>query len=28
VYYFTDQTHVIRGNPTGIATASDSPVAQ
>lgn len=28
MYYFTDQTHVIRGNPTGIATASDSPVAQ
>ncbi len=28
MYYFTDETHVIRGNPTGIATASDSPVAQ
>ncbi len=28
MYYFTDQTHVIRGNSTAIATASDSPVAQ
>jgi prepilin-type N-terminal cleavage/methylation domain-containing protein len=27
-YYFTDQTYVIRGNVTGTASASDSPVAQ
>lgn len=27
-YYFTDQTHVIRGNMTGTASAADSPVAQ
>ncbi len=27
-YYFTDQTYVIRGNNTGPASASDSPVAQ
>jgi type IV pilus assembly protein PilA len=27
-YYFTDQTYVIRGNNTGAASASDSPVAQ
>ena len=27
-YYFSDQTFVIRGNVTGPATASDSPVAQ
>ncbi len=27
-YYFTDQTLVIRGNSTGTATASDSPVAR
>ncbi|MBI4167253.1 MAG: prepilin-type N-terminal cleavage/methylation domain-containing protein [Acidobacteria bacterium] len=27
-YYFTDQTHVIRGNVTGTASAADSPVAQ
>ena len=27
-YYFTDQTHVIRGNLTGTASASDSSVAQ
>ncbi len=27
-YYFTDQTHVIRGNMTGTASATDSPVAQ
>jgi len=26
-YYFTDQTHVIRGNMTATASASDSPVA-
>ena len=26
-YYFTDQTHVIRGNMTSTASASDSPVA-
>jgi type IV pilus assembly protein PilA len=26
-YYFTDQTYVIRGNTTGTASASDSPVA-
>jgi prepilin-type N-terminal cleavage/methylation domain-containing protein len=26
-YYFTNQTHVIRGNMTGPASASDSPVA-
>jgi len=27
-YYFTDQTHVIRGSTAGTASASDSPVAQ
>jgi prepilin-type N-terminal cleavage/methylation domain-containing protein len=27
-YYFTDQTHVIRGGTTGTASAMDSPVAQ
>ncbi len=27
-YYYTDQTHVIRGSLTGPASASDSPVAQ
>ena len=27
-YYFTDQTHVIRGSTTGTASATDSPVAQ
>lgn len=27
-YYYTDQTHVIRGSTTGTATSSDSPVAQ
>jgi prepilin-type N-terminal cleavage/methylation domain-containing protein len=27
-YYFTDQTHVIRGSTTGTASASDSSVAQ
>jgi type IV pilus assembly protein PilA len=27
-YYFTDQTHVIRGSTTGTASAMDSPVAQ
>jgi type IV pilus assembly protein PilA len=27
-YYFTDQTHVIRGTTTGVASAMDSPVAQ
>jgi len=27
-YYFTDQSHVIRANPTGPAGASDTPVAQ
>jgi len=27
-YYFTDQTHVIRGTTAGPASASDSPVAQ
>jgi prepilin-type N-terminal cleavage/methylation domain-containing protein len=26
-YYFTDQTYVIRSNPTGAASATDSPVA-
>ncbi len=26
-FYFTDQTHVIRGSTTGTASASDSPVA-
>ena len=26
-YYFTDQTYVIRGNQTGTASASDSPIA-
>jgi prepilin-type N-terminal cleavage/methylation domain-containing protein len=26
-YYFTDQTYVIRGNPTGTASAADSPIA-
>jgi prepilin-type N-terminal cleavage/methylation domain-containing protein len=28
VYYFTDQSHVIRGNSTTVAGSSDSPVAQ
>jgi prepilin-type N-terminal cleavage/methylation domain-containing protein len=28
VYYFTDQSHVIRGNATTVASSSDSPVAQ
>ena len=27
-YYFTDQSYVIRASTTGIATSSDSPVAQ
>ena len=27
MFYFSDQTYVIRGNPTGAASASDSPVA-
>jgi len=27
-YYYTDQTYVIRGNTTGPASASDSPIAQ
>jgi len=27
-YYFTDQTHVIRGTTAGVASALDSPVAQ
>jgi prepilin-type N-terminal cleavage/methylation domain-containing protein len=27
MYYYTDQTHVIRGNSSGTASAADSPVA-
>ncbi len=28
MYYFSDQTYVIRGNTTGVASAADSPVAK
>lgn len=28
MYYYTDQSHVIRGNPTGPASAADSSVAR